>query len=585
LSPDVTRGVRPNPWLRAPATVKEEEPSCHQPRVAQSHATIRNAVADWSYPRIPFFSKEAPMAMEGLWALVCAGAVCAANPSGSVPATPPPERDGVIADTLAIQTAMQQAREYLLRNKPRAAVETLERELPRINGNALYLALLRDAYRAYIKELRLAHQEALAQKYSRLLAILEPGAATTPGPAAVKAAAPAKAPTIRGYREDEDDFFKEKPSADQKRARALLEKAEQAFDQNRFRDAQGLFEQAHQVDRQITNSSRDRWAYCKLYQVTEELNQQSTAYANLEKEVRSALELNLGPRLKEYGQQLLGEIQKRRSRGLAAAPQEPDEPVTVRHLGRQANGWQLAETANFRIFHSQDQGLVEQVARAAEQTRARMHRKWFGGKAPAWNPKCDLVLYATAQDYTRATGVPSQSPGHSSFNLDGGRVLNRRIELHCDVPEMLTAVLPHETTHVVLAGNFGDHPVPRWADEGIAVLTEPRDKIERHLRRLPQHWQDRQLFNLRQLVNMNDYPPPQQIPPFYAQSVSLVEFLSQEKGPQVLTQFVRDGLRDGYDTALQRHYGYRSFEELERSWSAFAFKDVSSGAGVAQGGR
>ncbi len=526
------------------------------------------------------------MAMEGLWALLCAGAVCAANPTGSAPAGPPPEREGVIADTLAVQTAMQQARDALLRNKPRAAVEILERELPRINGNAPYLALLRDAYRAYIKELRLANQEALAQKYSRLLAILEPGTAPAAAPAPPKAAAaptPVKPATVRGYREDEDDFFKEKPGAGQPRARALLEKAEQAFDQNRFQEAQRLFEQADQADRRLTALSRDRWAYCKLYHVIEELNQQSTAYGSLEKEVQTALDLNLTPRLQEYGRQLLSEIQKRRSQLVAAVSKEADEPVTVRHLGRQANGWQVAETTNFRIYHSQDQGLVEQAARTAELTRARMHRKWFGGKPEAWNPKCDLVLYATAQDYSRATGVPAQSPGHSSFHLDGGRVLNRRIELHCDVPEMLTAVLPHETTHVVLAGNFGDQPVPRWADEGIAVLTEPRDKIERHTQRLPQHAQDRQLFSLRQLVNMSDYPPPQQIPPFYAQSVSLVEFLTHEKGPQVFTQFVRDGLHGGYDAALQRHYGYRSFEELERRWSAFAFKTPGGTTGVAQG--
>jgi hypothetical protein len=524
------------------------------------------------------------MAMEGLWALLCAGAVCAANPTGSAPTSPPPEREGVIADTLAVQTAMQQARDCLLRNRPRAAVEILERELPRINGNAQYLALLRDAYRAYIKELRLANQEALAQKYTRLLAILEPGTAPAPAPTKVVAApAPVKAPTIRGYREDEDDFFKEKPSAEQKRARALLEKAEQAFDHNRFQEAQRLFEQADQADRRLTAPSRDRWAYCKLYHVIEELNQQSIAYASLEREVQTALDLNLAPRLKEYGQQLLTEIQRRRNQVVAATPKEADEPVTVQRLGRQANGWQVAETANFRIYYSQDQGLVEQVARTAEQTRARMHRKWFGVQPGAWSPKCDLVLYATAQDYSRATGVPGQSPGHSSFHLDGGRVLNRRVELHCDVPEMLTAVLPHETTHVVLAGNFGDQPVPRWADEGIAVLTEPRDKIERHTQRLPQHAQERQLFNLRQLVNMSDYPPPQQIPPFYAQSVSLVEFLTHEKGPQVFTQFVRDGLRGGYDTALQRHYGYRSFDELERSWSAFAFKTPGGTTGVAQG--
>ena len=73
------------------------------------------------------------------------------------------------------------------------------------------------------------------------------------------------------------------------------------------------------------------------------------------------------------------------------------------------------------------------------------------------------------------------SPGHSSIRTDGPRVLSRRIDLHCgDVPNLLAAVLPHETTHVTLAGQFGDRPVARWADEGMAVLTEPREKVERH---------------------------------------------------------------------------------------------------------
>lgn len=531
------------------------------------------------------------MAMDGLWALLCAGAVCAADPATSAPLSAPGNRDAVIADALAVQTAMQQARDHLVHNRPRAAVEALERELPRINGNALYLGLLRDAYRAYIMELKLTKQETLAQKYSRLLAILEPGAAPLKGtsapvqPAAKTVASQAKAPTFRGYRQEDDSFFKEKPTDNQKKVRDILENAEHAFRQNQFHDAERLYEQAGGIDKQAADSSRERWAYCKLYHVTEELNGQSTAYSTLESQVRSALSLNLGPRLQEYSHRLLIEIDKRRSQLVAAAPKEQETTVTVRHLGRDANGWNVAETANFRIFHAQDQAFAEQAAQTAERTRSSMFRKWFGIAPEPWNPKCDIVLYASGQDYNRATSVPPASPGHSSFHLDGGRVLNRRIDLHCDVLDLLTAVLPHEATHVVLAGNFGEQPVPRWADEGIAVLTEPRDKIDRHLRNLPRHLQDRQLFSLRQLVNMNDYPPPGQIGPFYAQSVSLVEFLTKEKGPQVFTQFVRDGLRGGYDTALQRHYGYRTFEELERNWKAFAFKDTAGAGGIAQGGR
>jgi len=36
---------------------------------------------------------------------------------------------------------------------------------------------------------------------------------------------------------------------------------------------------------------------------------------------------------------------------------------------------------------------------------------------------------------------------------------------------ILKRVLPHEVTHAVLMLHFG-RPIPRWADEGAAVLAE-----------------------------------------------------------------------------------------------------------------
>src|SRR5262249_59337015 len=116
---------------------------------------------------------------------------------------------------------------------------------------------------------------------------------------------------------------------------------------------------------------------------------------------------------------------------------------------------------------------------------------------------------------------------------------------HGDDPNLLPAVLPHETTHIVLAGQFGDHLVPRWADEGIAVLSEPREKVERHLRNLSRCRQEGQVFHLRHLMQLGEYPDPRSISAFYAQSVSLVEFLANERGPQEFAAFLRDGLRDG----------------------------------------
>src|SRR5437016_8235650 len=97
------------------------------------------------------------MARDGLLTFVCAVAtllVC------SLSGLAAPPDDSALVDILAVQSAMQQAREHLLHNRPREAVSILRRELGHINGNPVYLALLRDAYQAAIKELQLAHQEA-----------------------------------------------------------------------------------------------------------------------------------------------------------------------------------------------------------------------------------------------------------------------------------------------------------------------------------------------------------------------------------------------------------------------------------------
>jgi hypothetical protein len=244
--------------------------------------------------------------------------------------------------------------------------------------------------------------------------------------------------------------------------------------------------------------------------------------------------------------------------------------VEVRH-GKGQGGWSVAETANFRVFHKTTPEAAARAARFAEATRVAMARKWFGEAPAGWSPRCDVYLHATAQDYARATGAQPWSPGHSTVSRDGERVIARRLDLRCDDPNMLTGILPHETTHLVLAGRFGRHNVPRWADEGIAVLTEPRERINLHLNNLPLHRREGTLFGIGRLMRMDEYPEPRLVGPFYAQSVALVEFLAKRKGPATFTRFLRDGLDGGYEPALRRHYGINGFAELQRLWEAYAF--------------
>jgi tetratricopeptide (TPR) repeat protein len=548
------------------------------------------------------------MARLGLFALLGTVAVLM---SGPLPCAAPqaPDPEAAINSALQVQKALALADDYLRAGDCRRAVEVLEAELPRINGNRKYLAKLRDAYRGYIPQLYGERQPALAQKHLERLSILDRSAASdltrptapkeantrgdaqaaiapAPGPTLAEmaqgSAAPAAKPpaTVRAKVDDPFDAANAaKPlalvaDAKSKGAQELLAQAETAFGNKRYGEARGLFEQAHEADPKCTTESSDRWAYCKLNHVVEQLNRSdvdAAACADLEREVQAAMEL--APRLAETGRWLQTELRTRSTSIRAVA-------VAVRHVGTNAQGWEVAETTNFRVFHKQQHELVEKAAQVAERTRTGMARKWFGQSGEAWSQKCDLYLHATAQDYSHATGQSTGSPGHSRIETDpsSGRVVARRMDMHCDNPNMLEAVLPHETTHVVLAGQFGNHQVPRWADEGMAVLTEPADKVDLHRRNLARCQREGQLLAVKELMQLNDYPEPRQIGAFYAQSVSLVDYLSALHGPQVFSQFVRDGLRDGYEAAMRRHYGYRDFAELQERWGQQALAEGGSGA-------
>jgi hypothetical protein len=246
--------------------------------------------------------------------------------------------------------------------------------------------------------------------------------------------------------------------------------------------------------------------------------------------------------------------------------------VEVRHL-REQDDWQAAESANFRLFHQTSRSMAEAVLQTAERARVAQLRKWFGEVGDAWEPKCRIYLYSNAEAYGEATGAPvNPGGGHTDIRTDGDEVLSRVIHVHGARTFLLKGVVPHEVTHAVLAGRLSSRRVPRWADEGMAILAEAKAHIDMHLRYLPRMKADDVLYSMRTLVEMRDYPEPRAVGVFYAQSVSLVDFLTRQKGAERFAAFVRDGERDGYASSLRKHYGW-SFAELDRHWRRHAFYD------------
>lgn len=534
-----------------------------------------------------------------------------------------PDSDKAFKNALALQKAMERANAHLLAGQPRQAVDALEAELPRVSGNSSYLLLLRKSYRAYITQLWLGNQADLAKRYTERLCVLEPSAAADatlrpaaagekriierpPVPAALAqpplpsygtktaSGGPPKsgeatlaegAPldrgpkpsTVRAHADEAsvDPFDPAFRRADAERdgrvklARMLAGRADDQFALHKYAEARQLYEQAYQADREVLAPTKDRYAYCMLDQVAGEVNRGGLVPDRVPALKQAVTEaVGLSPRLQETGNRILRELDLRQKDLMVAAA--PKACVEAQHLGRNKEGWNVTETEHFRIFHHQGAEFAEKVAQIAERTRLAMYRKWFGNGGVDWTPKCELVLHQTGADYQKMTGVPATSPGHSRIESDptGKRVVSRRMDLRIDHPGFMEAVLPHETTHVVLAGMFGSQVVPRWADEGIAVLTEPDEKVQQHRRNLQRSASAGELFALKELMELSDYPTPRRIGAFYAESVAVCDFLARQKGPTVLTQFIRDGVAEGYEASLRRHYGV-DFATLETQWRGF----------------
>lgn len=536
---------------------------------------------------------------------------------------PPEDAEAKLQKTLAVQSAMVHARSMLSDRLPQKAVDALEQNLPNVNGNSAYLVLLRDAYRANIRDHLLAGRPELAKRYLDRLCILEPtavsdatlrpsaetpprkferepekqvksvfpkfGMPTLPNPFAKKekVKAPNEVPPpslVRAVPESEDPFDKKHqraiPSDPAKAAvvRDLLTRGETEFKRERYSEASYYFEQAYETDRSCLEICKEQWAYCIIKGVGDSMDKPGVLPAKLP-QMRQQVEKAIGmapPKLADRGQDLLQLLNRRGGLPGDRPPVVSANLTKVSHLGLNATGWQVAQSKHFRIFHKQDAEFAERVAQIAEATRANMFRKWFDVEGEAWTPICEMILHPNVGSYTHMTPAPSNSPGHSRIESDAsGRVLNRWVHLRLDITNMAETVLPHETTHVVLAGMFDNFPVPRWADEGIAVLAEPSDKVDQHRQNLVKAYKESQQFGLKELMELKDYPQPRRISAFYAQSVVLVDYLTAKRGGKAFTDFMRDGLRQGYDAALQKHYGM-TFPQLEQAWQ----RDVLATSGV-----
>lgn len=231
----------------------------------------------------------------------------------------------------------------------------------------------------------------------------------------------------------------------------------------------------------------------------------------------------------------------------------------------------VAETPNFRVHCCSSAERFRELAEACERSKTRTQTMWLGDNSANWQPCCEAIVHATVGAYCRTLGPGSErTSGCSTVRLDKGRVAERRIDLRSDAEGWLTESLPHELTHVVLADRFTERRIPAWADEGIAMLAESPDKLQRRLNELRGVMSAGRTVSLRQLVSLENGPTPEFRASFYGQSVTLTGLLMERGTPEQFVRFVEAGQRDGYEKALRDIYGVESWSTLESEWRTFA---------------
>lgn len=222
--------------------------------------------------------------------------------------------------------------------------------------------------------------------------------------------------------------------------------------------------------------------------------------------------------------------------------------------------------------------LGSTLARECESIRAALQTQWLGKAGQRWQPKCVIVLHPSRDQYRVAVGRNGlMTYGCSRVTFDGDRVVGRRIDLCGDDDDRARSALSHELCHLVLADHFGRHAIPKWADEGIAVLADSAGKQARHERDFRDAVAAHAHIPFAELAADKSLSSSDRAAVFYGQSASLVHFLVRRKRPQDLLTFVGRIGQVGYDRAAKEVYGFTDVRSLEVEWLADVHQRASDG--------
>ena len=195
----------------------------------------------------------------------------------------------------------------------------------------------------------------------------------------------------------------------------------------------------------------------------------------------------------------------------------PPTELTTPRAEPEAAGGATHRAANFAVSAPSTK-MATTVAEVAELHRKVLAKRWLGKELPDAKEPMPVKVVVTAGG---AGGATTFTFGAADGKTPPG-ITSAAMELRGPLNQLLASNVPHEVMHVVLATHFG-RPLPRWADEGIAVLAESDEEQKNHDVRVRELLNAGRGIRLSTLFRMTEYPRDMIV--LYAQGYSVCRFL------------------------------------------------------------
>ena len=324
-----------------------------------------------------------------------------------------------------------------------------------------------------------------------------------------------------------------------------------AFKKKDYEEADHLF--AATGAAKLTAEQKTAWAYCRIKLAADRVNapacDAATAAAAMQDATYALQLVTPNTQIHQLGQELLKAAQAKA--GVANPTRNGgsvDAPV--------ASNSEVLETASFRVHHGGNRELGDTVAKAAEASRKQIFERWSGPPGGAWQPKCDIVIHATADAYTKATGKPAAMTGHATVQphqrpRDGTPHRPARRRRRSCVERAAAGTHACRTRRPIRGQAAAEVGRGRNGDSRRVV---GRDQpLHAHARTLRPR---RRIAFARHPFRSEDFPADK-ITGYYCQSVSVTEYLIKLNGERNFKIFLSDAQRYGTAQALRAAIRHR----------------------------